>query len=91
MICVFRFLIEQGANLAAVNNEGELAIDLADGDEMEELISEEMDKKGGSMNSLLQCENYLHSRTDVLCAKCTQLLQNTTVEQKLLGPYVSNT
>lgn len=46
VVFLCRYLIEQGANLAAVNNEGELPFDLADGDEMEDLISDEMDKQG---------------------------------------------
>ncbi|ELT90127.1 hypothetical protein CAPTEDRAFT_184913 [Capitella teleta] len=39
------YLIENGADLAAVNNEGDLPIDLADGNDMEDLISDEMDAK----------------------------------------------
>jgi protein phosphatase 1 regulatory subunit 12A len=48
MIDHCRYLIEHGASLSAVNSEGELPIDLADGDDMEELISDEMDKQGSS-------------------------------------------
>lgn len=41
-----RYLIEKGANLEAVNNDGDLALDLAEGKEMEKLISEAMEKRG---------------------------------------------
>ena len=43
---LFRYLIDKGANIAAVNNDGELAFDLAEGEEMENLIEEEMRKQG---------------------------------------------
>ena len=32
--------------MAAVNNDGDLAIDIAEDEEMENLLQEEMDKKG---------------------------------------------
>lgn len=32
--------------MAAVNNDGDLAIDIAEDEEMEKLLQEEMDKKG---------------------------------------------
>lgn len=48
MVCICRYLIEKGANLEAVNNDGELAIDLAEGKDMETLISEAMEKQGMS-------------------------------------------
>ncbi len=41
-----RYLIEKGADIALVNSDGELAIDLAEGEEMEQLLSEEMEKQG---------------------------------------------
>ena len=34
--------------MAAVNNDGDLAIDIAEDEEMETLLQEEMDKKGNS-------------------------------------------
>jgi len=42
----FRYLIEKNADIARVNNDGELAIDLADTEEIEELLQQEMDKQG---------------------------------------------
>lgn len=41
-----RYLLKHGANVAAVNNDGDLAIDIAEDEEMENLLQEEMDKKG---------------------------------------------
>ncbi len=43
---VCRYLIEKGANVAAVNNDGELACDISEGDDMEELLFNEMESKG---------------------------------------------
>ena len=40
--------MKHGANVAAVNNDGDLAIDIAEDEEMETLLQEEMDKKGNS-------------------------------------------
>ena len=42
----FRYLLEKGANVAAVNNDGELPIDIAEGDEMEEMLADEMEHQG---------------------------------------------
>lgn len=41
-----RYLIEKGARLDAVNNDGELPIDLADGNDMENLLSDAMETQG---------------------------------------------
>ena len=35
-----------GASVSAVNNDGELAYDLAEGDAMERLLADEMQKQG---------------------------------------------
>lgn len=41
-----RYLIDHGANVSAVNNDGELAIDIAESDEMEILLQKEIDARG---------------------------------------------
>lgn len=41
-----RFLIDRGADLSLVNNDGDLAIDIADSDEMEMLLQQEIESKG---------------------------------------------
>jgi protein phosphatase 1 regulatory subunit 12A len=39
----FRYLIEEKADVSAVNNDGELAIDISESDEMEELLQKEIE------------------------------------------------
>ena len=39
-------MLEHGANVSAVNNDGELAIDISESDEMEDLLQKEIDKQG---------------------------------------------
>jgi hypothetical protein len=51
-VCVSRFLIENGARVDIVNNDGELPIDIADTDEMENLLQTEIYKQGS-------CERWL--------------------------------
>ena len=43
---LFRYLISVGASVSAVNNDGELAFDLAEGEDMEKLLENEMEKQG---------------------------------------------
>jgi ankyrin repeat protein len=43
---ICRYLIEKGANVAAVNNDGELPLDIAEINAMEQLLQEEVDKRG---------------------------------------------
>ncbi len=45
-IPTFRYLLEQHANVSAVNNDGELAIDISESDEMEDLLQKEVDSQG---------------------------------------------
>lgn len=44
--CFDRFLIDHGARVDIVNNDGELPIDIADTDEMENLLQTEIYKQG---------------------------------------------
>ena len=41
----FRYLLDHGASVSAVNNDGELAIDISESDEMEELLQKEIDNQ----------------------------------------------
>lgn len=41
-----RFLIEHGANVASVNNDGELPVDIAESDEMEDMLQQHIDEQG---------------------------------------------
>lgn len=43
-----RYLIEHGANVAAVNNDGELPLDIAESDEMEDMLQQHVDEQGNS-------------------------------------------
>ena len=43
---LLRYLLEHAANVSAVNNDGELAIDISESDEMEDLLQKEIDKQG---------------------------------------------
>ena len=54
-----RYLLEKGARLDAVNNDGELAIDLADGTDMTNLLSDAMETQGAP---LFQQESFLSAR-----------------------------
>ena len=40
-----RYLLDHGASVSAVNNDGELAIDISESDEMEELLQKEIDNQ----------------------------------------------
>ena len=42
-LSIAKFLLDHGANVAAVNNDGELAIDISESDEMEDLLQKEID------------------------------------------------
>ncbi len=42
----FRYLLDHGAHVSAVNNDGELAIDISESDEMEELLQREIEQRG---------------------------------------------
>ncbi|XP_042233914.1 protein phosphatase 1 regulatory subunit 12A-like isoform X10 [Homarus americanus] len=43
---IAKFLIDRGADLSLVNNDGDLAIDIADSDEMESLLQREIEDRG---------------------------------------------
>lgn len=45
-ILLCRFLIEHGANVASVNNDGELPVDIAESDEMEDMLQQHIDEQG---------------------------------------------
>jgi len=43
---IFRYLIEHGANVAAVNNDAELPLDIAESDEMEDMLQQNINAQG---------------------------------------------
>ena len=42
----FRYLLDNGADVAAVSNEGELPLDLAEEEDMEDLLTDEIERLG---------------------------------------------
>ena len=49
-LCAHRYLIEHNADVAAVNNDGELPIDIAETEAMEELLEHETQLRGKHVN-----------------------------------------
>lgn len=47
-LSIAKYLIEHGANVAAVNHDGQLAVDIAESDEMEDLLKAEIKEQGMS-------------------------------------------
>lgn len=45
-LILFRYLIEHNADVAAVNNDGELPIDIAETEAMEEVLDKETQERG---------------------------------------------
>ena len=43
---ICRYLLDHGADVAAVNNEGELPLDLAEEEDMEDLLTDEIERLG---------------------------------------------
>lgn len=52
-VSIARYLIESGADLAAINSDAELAIDLAASSSMEDLLQRHTDEQGRSSISFL--------------------------------------
>lgn len=46
LFCIFRYLLENGADVGAVNYDGELPVDIAESDAMEEMLQKAIDEKG---------------------------------------------
>lgn len=60
-----RYLIEKGAKLDAVNNDGELAVDLAEGKQMEILLSNSMEDQGKYTQLFHFLHNFQHRKPAV--------------------------
>jgi hypothetical protein len=62
---IFRYLIEHGGNVAAVNNDAELPLDIAESDEMEDMLQQNINAQGKTCGSCVNhCTVNLHSRTE---------------------------
>ena len=46
VVFICRCLLDHGADVAAVNNEGELPLDLAEEEDMEDLLTDEIERLG---------------------------------------------
>ena len=46
VVSVYRCLLDHGADVAAVNNEGELPLDLAEEEDMEDALTDEIERLG---------------------------------------------
>ncbi|XP_013417053.1 protein phosphatase 1 regulatory subunit 12A isoform X10 [Lingula anatina] len=67
---IARLLLENGANVAACNNDGDLPFDLAEGDDMERLLEDEMDKNG------IDAEAARQEEEQMMLADANQMLNN---------------
>lgn len=68
-------MIEQGADIAAVNNDGELAVDIAESDEMEDLLNKVLKEKGQYSFILFVIFVIREYNTNVWCGKAFRDLQ----------------
>lgn len=50
---IFRYLIEHGGNVAAVNNDAELPLDIAESDEMEDMLQQNINAQGKAFGCLV--------------------------------------
>lgn len=85
--------MDHGADIAAVNNEGELPLDLAEDDEMEEYLQDQLRKSREF--SMMCCVLYVHlhvcntnNLNSIMAAeKKTSLVVTLAQFDKLLGSY----
>jgi hypothetical protein len=52
---IFRYLIEHSANVAAVNNDAELPLDIAESDEMEDMLQQNINARGKASDCRVNC------------------------------------
>lgn len=60
----YRFLIENGADVGAVNYDGDLAVDITECEAMEKLLREAIDHKGVSGAIVLVVKSYRSGRQE---------------------------
>ena len=54
LLNIFRYLLRNNANVAAVNNDGDLPFDICEEDDMEKLLQEAMDEQGRPFSCSVQ-------------------------------------
>ncbi|RZC37193.1 protein phosphatase 1 regulatory subunit 12B-like, partial [Asbolus verrucosus] len=79
---IAKYLIEKGANVAAVNNDGELAVDIAECQKMEDLLNEEIKKRG------IDCEAARNEEKRVMLQDAKEWL--TTKSPMVDAPHPKN-
>ncbi|CAN7977196.1 unnamed protein product, partial [Ixodes persulcatus] len=72
-----RYLIENGANVALVNNDGDLPIDIAESGEMEELLQAEIDRLG------VDCDAARNEEERLMLEDAKQMLNSSRVLDKV--------
>lgn len=55
ILSIARYLIENGADLASINSDGDLPVDLVGSNEMRELIQKHINEQGKFLFSILFC------------------------------------
>lgn len=67
---IAKYLIEKNANVAAVNNDGELAVDIEISSKMEDLLNEEIKKRG------IDCEAARNEEKQIMLQDAREWLIN---------------
>ncbi|RVE52185.1 hypothetical protein evm_003104 [Chilo suppressalis] len=73
-LSIARYLLENGADVAAVNCDGELPVDIAESDAMEEMLQKAIDEKG------VDCEKSRNAEVDTLMSDAKNWAANGYVE-----------
>uniref|UniRef100_A0A182PMH7 ANK_REP_REGION domain-containing protein n=1 Tax=Anopheles epiroticus TaxID=199890 RepID=A0A182PMH7_9DIPT len=68
-LSIARYLIENGTDLASINSDGELAVDLASSDAMEDLIQHHLDEQG------IDCEEARKAEERIMLSDATKWLR----------------
>uniref|UniRef100_A0A182QNZ4 Uncharacterized protein n=1 Tax=Anopheles farauti TaxID=69004 RepID=A0A182QNZ4_9DIPT len=73
-LSIARYLIENGADLASINSDGELAVDLASSDAMEDLIQLHLDEQG------IDCEEARQAEERIMLSDATKWLRTDSAD-----------
>lgn len=84
-LSIAQFLIESGANLAAVSSDGELVVDLAESVRMENLLQKHIDEQG------IDCEEARHSEERLMLADAKNWLRSDASEADTPHPRTGAT
>ncbi|KAK8767428.1 hypothetical protein V5799_005790 [Amblyomma americanum] len=77
LVDVATYLIEHAADVSRVNNDGDLPIDIAESEEMEELLQAEVDRVNGD------CEATSNDEEALMLEDAKQMLKNNRVPDKV--------